>query len=207
MKILFVFAAPILAAVSAPAGENLVPSGGFEEFTIPQHNIQNDFGQATYAPWRIFCVHDGNASVPRWFYAGLSKDAAEGRQAFSFGTNESDDRGDCAIDQGVPVEPGATYKISFAAKDAGGCPQVNCGISEWKKDGGQTPESTLLHDDTQEIHDLKPEYQTFSTTYTVREGQAVNLRFRPFDSAAGGLPQNACTMLLDAVRMEKVPTP
>jgi hypothetical protein len=206
MKILFVFAAAILAAVSAPAGENLVPSGGFEEFTTPQHNIQNDLGQATYAPWRIFCVHDGNASVPRWFYAGLSKDAAEGKQAFSFAINESDDRGDCGIDLGVPIEPGATYKISFAAKDAGGCPQVNFTIAEWKKSGSEQPESIVVNE-VREIHDLTPEYQTFTTNYTVRDGQSISLAFRPFDSSVGGLPQNACTMLLDAVRMEKVTTP
>jgi hypothetical protein len=41
MKIPFVLAAAILLAGSAHAGENLVPSGGFEEFTNPQHKIQN----------------------------------------------------------------------------------------------------------------------------------------------------------------------
>jgi hypothetical protein len=56
---------------------------------------------------------------------------------------------------------------------------------------------------TSTTFDLKPEYQTFSMTYTVKEGQGINLRFRPFDSS--GLPQQDCTMLLDAIRMEKVP--
>ena len=58
---------------------------------------------------------------------------------------------------------------------------------------------------TSTTFDLKPEYQTFSMTYTVKEGQKINLRFRPFDSSVGGLPQQDCTMLLDAIQMEKVP--
>ena len=104
----------------------------------------------------------------------------------------------------ISVEPGATYKISFAAKDAGDCPQVDLGIVEWKSGGEQMPEGIFLPT-TSTTFDLKPEYQTFSMTYTVKEGQKINLRFRPFDSSVGGLPQQDCTMLLDAIQMEKVP--
>ena len=209
MKILLTLAVAVLPSVSALAGENLVTSGGFEEFTSSAHNIQNAIDPATYAPWRVFCLLDGNTSTPRSFYAGLSNDAAEGRQAFSYGINASDDRGDCAIDRDasrIPVEPGATYKISFAAKDAGGCPQVVLGIAEWKKGDEQNP-GGILHHVATEIYDLKPEYQTFSMTYTVQEGEAVNLRFSPFDFSVPGLPENTCTMLLDAVRMEKETAP